>query len=129
MNQSNAYTNQMLDGLSKLFAKEQGRGLGILLEILIKMGWIFKTERVGDLGGIPVGIQKQRLGFFHNALVDDLARRFASRAFQDIVQMVDMNVQLVGIGRWREHTQRVFRGVDGKLLVEQPEEAGYEPVM
>ncbi|MNL58232.1 hypothetical protein D3C87_1818540 [compost metagenome] len=76
--------------------------MGILFEILVEMGRVLKTQRVGDLRSVPVGVQQQRFGLFYNAFVDDLAGGFARRFFKHIVQMVDVNIQLVGIGGGRE---------------------------
>ena len=56
MNQSNAYTNQILVRPSELLPEEQGGGAGVLFEILIEMGGIFKTQRVSDLGCVPVRV-------------------------------------------------------------------------
>ena len=63
---------------------------GLFLEEVIKMGGVFKTQTVADLGNVPRRMPQQGLRFTGQPVNDVFGGCFAGGCPQGAVQMVDV---------------------------------------
>lgn len=68
----------------------------MFLEEVIKVRGFSKTQRVSNVRYVPATVLKQNIGFLYQALGDDLGGGFLGSFFHCSVEVIDVDIELIG---------------------------------
>lgn len=72
------------------------RSAGMFFKEVIEMGRLLKSQSITNLGNIPVRILQQVFRFFEHPFLNNLGSRKVSDRFYGRIQMVNVNVEVIG---------------------------------
>jgi len=58
-----------------LIPNRLGYGTSHLFEVVIKMGWVLKSQAISNVPNAPVSMLQECFGFYNDPFIDQCARR------------------------------------------------------
>jgi len=101
--------------------------MGLFFKEVVEMGRLFETQAVADLGNIPICMFEQGFGFAGQSFRDMARGRLACAELDGTVQMIYVDIQLLGKVPGTAEGELLRRGFDGELAFQQLGEYGRDP--